>query len=242
MEQRPIWLVVVLVALGCSANIPKSQDAKGTQDDVAVVQAESQPAARSSVSQGTERFLVDAKIEKLRTSIAQCGGTLKWDKQGRFEVDLLAGRATADGAAIDALRDCPDVRILRARLGKVSVDQLLTISTLTELQELMLQDAAIDDNTLIEIAGSLPYLSHLTLRNAPNVTDRAITAIAGQPQLTHLALIDMQITGQSVKQMATMELLETLDLRMCQGIHGDALASTCGCPQAYRAQSRRPRD
>ena len=56
------------------------------------------------------------------------------------------------------------MKTLRARVGQLSASQLSTIASLTGLQELMLQDAAIDDNTLINVVVNLPHLRRLTLQ------------------------------------------------------------------------------
>lgn len=227
-------LIVIHVACGCSTDLPTAQNVNRTQDSVPFASdTDGQLAAGSPRTRtAEENVLTGENIDGIRRAIERCGGSLRCDDQGRLiEVDLLAGRASADAAALDALQGCPDVKILRARSGRLDASQFSAIASLTGLEDLMLQDAAIDDNTLINLVVNLPHLRRLTLRNAPEVTDRAITELARRSALTHLALIDMQITGRSLQQIASMASLVFLDLRMCHDIQGAELAVLSAVPK-----------
>lgn len=229
------WILcLVVIHGGCGTGPLTTENASEVEDNAPLgVEPDRPPAAPIPGAQlAEENAFSDQNIDGIRAAIERCGGTLRCDEQGGLiEVDLLTGRASADASALDALKSRPEVRILRARVGQLSADQLATLSSLADLEELLLQDAVIDDNMLIDLVDSLPHLRRLTLRNGPEVTDRAIIELARRSALTHLALIDMQISGQSVRQFGSMASLVFLDLRMCHGIQGDELAALSGVPK-----------
>jgi hypothetical protein len=69
------------------------------------------------------------------------------------------------------------------------------------------------------------------LRNASDVTDHGIGQLVAIPGLTHLALIDLTVTGQALQSIAGFPALVSLDVRMCDNISGDQLTALRRAPR-----------
>ncbi|MBM4093831.1 MAG: hypothetical protein FJ276_31155 [Planctomycetes bacterium] len=170
-------------------------------------------------------LLTPEQIRDIRRAVESAGGTIQCDAEGQPRiVDLAVGRGSADSTAIRAAVSCRRLVVLRLRAEKLTREELSAIRSLGTLEELMLHDAAIDDDLLAELSGSLTRLKRLTLRNTPNVTDRGAASLAQARQLTHLALIELRVTGESLRALASLPSLVSLDVRMCSGIRGSDLA------------------
>ncbi|MCX7424216.1 MAG: hypothetical protein NTW96_01045 [Planctomycetia bacterium] len=193
------------------------------------------PAAKSvAVPEETAKKprLSEQNIAAIRRAIEASGGSLRCSDDGQpVEIDLAVGRGSADPAAIEAALACPGLTALRIRAGALPPDAVEKITSLAALEELMLQDAPLGDDSLEEMAARLAALRRLTLRNVPGATDRGVAALAGLSRLTHLALVDMTTTGKVLKPIAAMPSLVSLDLRMCGGLRGDDLAALGGAPK-----------
>ena len=159
------------------------------------------------------------RVRLLRQAVDACGGVLRCDADGQpVEVDFVAPRAVADQAAFSAIVACPSLRTVRLIAGQVSADELSRLGQLPALEQLVLQDTRATDATLQTLANGCRRLHRLTLRNAPGVTDAGLAALARFPELTHLALIDLPITGAALREVAGLPRLVSLDLRSCSGI------------------------
>ncbi len=223
-----ITLSVVAVALsGCD----RGQPARDAQDKTQ--QIGSAGDAKNPESPAADRVLLkDEQIASIRQAVERCGGTVRCDADGQpVAIDLAVERGSADAAALEAAVACPELKILRARTGQATTEELAKIQSLAKLEELMLHDAAVDDDFLVGIAARLRNLKRLTLRNTPHVTDRGIAAVSTLPHLTQLALIDLQISGQVLNALATSSSLALLDLRMCNNIQGSDLAALAQAPK-----------
>jgi len=171
-------------------------------------------------------------VASIREAIEGCGGMLQYDTQGQpTAIDLAVERGSTNQAAYEAAVSCPSLKSLRVRAAVLSADDFSKIATLTSLEELMLEDAAITDGVLKQIADALPELQRFRLRNAPQITDRGIADLATSSRLTHLTLIDLLITGQAVESIAEMPSLVSLDLRMCSKIECVGLAALMEAPR-----------
>ena len=131
-------------------------------------------------------------------------------------IDLASERVFADDEVVRAVLEFPGLKKLRLAVSTVSPETLGGLRSLTELDELLLQDAPVADDDLAALLGSMPALNRLTLRRLNEVTDTAIDSVAGCAELEVLALIEMnQISGASLDRLRDIERLRSLDLRNC---------------------------
>ena len=172
-----------------------------------------------------------SRVAEIRAAIERSGGTLLCDGKGQpVEIDFLDSRGSAAPEAWQAVLDCPALEVLRIRAGQMAPQDLLGLCTLAQLRQLHLQDAAIDDALVEQLVQHLHHLQQICLRNTPLLTDQGVAKLATLPSLTHLALIDQQVSGQVLKDLATMLQLSMLDLRMCHNIRADDLAALVAAP------------
>ncbi len=174
----------------------------------------------------------EEEVATIREAIEARGGTLRCDSRGQpIEIDLTVGRGSADAVALNAILDCPDLRVLRIRAGQLAGEDLARIETLANIEELAFLEAAVTDQGLANLVTGLPSLRRLTLRNTPKIGDRGISRLAALPHLTHLALIELTVTGSAVEAIADFPAVVSLDLRMCNNIHADQLAVLAKAPR-----------
>jgi Leucine-rich repeat (LRR) protein len=207
------------VAMTGCREMPSDIEAPKRSEDRSVTTSESEPTAVAR-----EQSLTEEETAAIRNVIASAGGTLKYDPDGQpLGIDLVSGRSSADAEAFATVLTCPNLKSLKIRAEQIPNDELAKIAQLAVLEELMLQDAPINDAVLEALAASLPSLQRLTIRNALQVTDVGIKELSVAKALTHLVLIDLQITGSAIPAIAALPSLVSLDLRMCNSISADAL-------------------
>jgi len=160
----------------------------------------------------------------VRAVIERSGGSLRLGAQGEpVEIDWTAGRGSVDGAAFNAILACPTLQALRMRAGSIPPEQLVRIGSLASLRELALQDVLLDDQSLLALAAPLRGLQRLTLRNASRVTDDGMASLVRRLPLTHLTLIEMQVTDRALLAIAAAPGLVLLDLRQCNRVTSQGL-------------------
>ncbi len=217
---RYVMLIVGVCSFvtGCEGNQRPADVASGS-------------VAQPSTSEESS-LLSEEQVASIREAVEQSGGALQRDADGQpVAIDLAAGRGSADVTAFEAALRCPTLRVFRARAGQLAIEDLAKIATLTSLEELMLEDAALNDDVLGELARNLRGLRRLTLRNAPHVTDHGIAELISLSELTHLTLIDLQVSGQALPTITELPVLVSLDLRKSQNIRGDGLAALGDAPK-----------
>jgi hypothetical protein len=176
--------------------------------------------------------LSPSRVAEIRASIERVGGNLICNGENQpVEIDFLASRASVDPEVWQMVLSCPTLEVLRIRAGQISPQDLRGLLALSQLRQLHLQDAAISDALIADLVQRLPQLQHISLRNTPEITDQGVSRLATLPKLSHLTLIEQQITGEAIRALAQMEHLSMLDLRMCHAIGADDLAALAAAPR-----------
>jgi len=149
--------------------------------------------------------------------ITAAGGEIEKDADGYVAgIDLATRRVVADDELVRAVLAFPRLRRLQLAVSAVAPETLDQLATLTDLTELMLQDAPLDDAALARILKAEPLLRRLTLRRVNRVTDAGLAALSACPELEVVALIEMSgITGEAVAALRRIERLRSLDVRNC---------------------------
>jgi hypothetical protein len=155
--------------------------------------------------------------------IATTGGEMELDAGGLpVQIDLASDRVFADEALVRAALEFPDLKGLRLTVSSVPDATLAELATLTQLEELLLQDASLNDAGLGRLLQAMPGLKRLTLRRLAGVTDEALNAVAECARIEVLALIEMnQVTGAGLERLADCKRLRSLDLRHCGRLSPD---------------------
>ncbi|HID22539.1 MAG TPA: hypothetical protein EYP14_09075, partial [Planctomycetaceae bacterium] len=189
------------------------------------------PSVRASTEVGPRPWPA-GRIRGLRKAVEACGGLLRCDGRGQpIEVDFVSPRAMADRAAFRAIVECPTLRSVRLIAGQLSETELRQLGQLKNLEQLALQDATATDTTLKAVADGCRRLRRVALRNLPRVTDASVSALAELPELTHLSLIEVPITGAAVRTIARVPQLISLDLRSCPQVASADLAELAEAPR-----------
>ncbi len=160
--------------------------------------------------------------------VEHCAAT---PKVGRLRSTFWRRAASVDPAAWQAILRCPTLEILRVRAGQIPAQDLAGVCRLVHLRQLRLHDAAVSDSLLKDLVSSARKLEQLSLRNTPELTDQGVAEVAALTQLTHLALLEQQITGAATRSLAAMPQLQTLDLRMCHNLRAADLTVLVEAPQ-----------
>ena len=195
-----ILLMCVTVALGC-----RRQEPIAKPDDATIVETSS----TSDELSGRQKAAIEA--------ITAAGGEVELDAGGQLvSIDLANERTFADETLVRALLQFPELKSLRLAVTSVPDVTLAELAKLTQLEELFLQDAALDDAGLTVLLAAMPNLRRLTLRRLSGVTDGALSAVADCHNLEVVALIEMnELTGVGVEELAKVPRLRSLDLRSC---------------------------
>jgi hypothetical protein len=203
---RIVWLgllVCVAIVIGCRRDEPVAGPVS-----VPVVESPQAPIELSDA----QKVAIEA--------IAATGGVVELEDTGfPLRIDLASERVFADEDLVRAVLEFPRLKGLRLTVSSVSSEALSELATLTELEELLLQDATLTDEGLTVLLGAMPGLKRLTLRRVNHVSDTAIEAVAACDRLEVLALIEMsQVTGAGLERLRGMKKLRSLDLRNCGGL------------------------
>lgn len=210
--------LLVVLALFCA--IPVS----GCREKAAVT-----PAADSGPARAKPRVAdrVPAPVEKPEVlteserqvcdSIVSAGGSIDRDVDGYVVgIDLASDRVVANDALVRAVLEFPHLRRLHLTVGEASRETLAGLSSLNDLEDLLLQAAPIDNAGLTDILHATPVLRRLTLRRLSQVTDAGLAALPECKELEVVALIEMSgITGAAVDSLRRVERMRSLDVRSC---------------------------
>ncbi len=198
------FLACLTIGTGCRQDEPVAEPV----DVPVVVPAAEGPAMPVELSDEQK-----AAIERMEATGA---GIVLDDSGFPAQIDLASERVFADEELVRAALVFPGLKGLRLAVSSVPETTLAELAVFTELEELFLQDAAIDDAGLSNLLDAMPNLQRLTLRRLNEVTDDAIDAVVGCKNLEVVALIEMnQLTGAGLEHLAGLPQLRSLDLRNC---------------------------
>ncbi len=180
------------------------------------------PEAPGAEKEAQADALSAAQIAALE-AIAAAGGVIRRDDAGwPTRIDLGSDRVFADEQIVRAVLKFPGLKGLRLAVSSVSEETLAGLATLAQLDELMLQDAAIGDHGLAKLLSAMPDLRRLTLRRLNRISEASFEVVAACDRLEVLALVEMPcVTGAGLERLARMTHLRSLDLRNCGNLAPD---------------------
>jgi hypothetical protein len=189
-------------------------------------QAVAERAAPAPPERAAETAPVSAAQTAALERIGAAGGSATLDGSGlAVEIDLASERVFANEQSVLAVLEFPRLNKLRLAVSSVSAETLARLAALENLEELLLQDAPLADESLAALLQKMPQLRRLTLRRMSRVTDAGLEAVAGCGRLEVLALIEMnQLSGAGLERIARTERLRSLDLRNCGRLASGDLA------------------
>jgi hypothetical protein len=210
-------LLRLLVVLLCAATLV------GCREKVVPGPAVTQePAKKPSVdavdpTPPVELISLTPRQEQVLDMILAAGGSIERAYDGSpVGIDLASERVSADDELIRATLEFPHLKRLRVAVSKASPETLAELAKLSQLEELFLQDAPLDDAALTAILRALPNLQRVALRRLSRVTDAGLVALPDCKQLNVVALIEMSgITGAALQTLRNVQRLRLLDVRNC---------------------------
>ncbi len=210
---RLALLLSLLLASGCGPREPASP----TQPAPADASPPTSAGESNDTKLPVETLAPDDEQQQAIQAIIAAGGSVDCNADGwPTLIDLASERASANDETVRWLLRFPQLKRLRLAVNTVSPETLSDLKTLVEMEELLLQDATIDDQQITTVLRSMPALRRLTMRRLSKVTDRGLAAISDCSQLEVLALIEMsQISGAALQPLSQVPQLRSLDLRNC---------------------------
>ena len=161
-------------------------------------------------------YSAPAKAECAIQAIEDALGAVERDAEGTIVgVDLAHGRASATDDVLKLAATLPNLKRFRLAGGTISAEAFAALKTQSELEELFLQDLRIRDEEFLPVISALPRLQRLTLRRLSNMTDAGVIPLFRIPTLRQLGLIEMPITGASLRTLEDTMTLAALDVRNC---------------------------
>ncbi|MHB8862907.1 MAG: leucine-rich repeat domain-containing protein [Pirellulaceae bacterium] len=169
------------------------------------------------VVQPTEPVTLTERQAQAFHRIVAAGGSMeRADNGAPVALDLASERVFADDALIRDALEFPHLKQLRLAVSKAAPESVAELSRLSELEDLFLQDAPLNDSALATLLRALPQLRRLTLRRLSQVTDRALESLPDCKRLDAVALIEMSgITGRTLQTLQQVPQLRLLDVRNC---------------------------
>lgn len=201
-------LAWTMIVVGCRQNEPVVEPAAKPGAASVDVPVAAPAAARAELSAEQK-----AAIERMQAA----GAGVERDGAGfPVRIDLASERVFADEDLVRAALLFPNLKSLRLAVSSVPQATLAELVLLADLEELFLQDAAIDGTSLDTLIAAMPRLGRLALRRLNDVTDDALSAVARCRSLEVVALVEMnQVTGDGLARLADLPRLRSLDLRNC---------------------------
>ncbi len=202
---------------GATSLSPSLVTAAGVQD------ADPPASAESIVEAALERAALTEIQQESIDRILAAGGVIEYDQRGYPTlIDLASDRVFADDELILSALEFPRLSRLRLAVSKATPAVLAELGSMTGLEELMLQDAAVTDQDLSGILAAAAKLERLTLRRLSQVSDGIVEPLAKCSHLRVLGLIEMNgISGAALGGLPALEQLRVLDLRNCGGLMAD---------------------
>ena len=164
--------------------------------------------------------LETSEIEK---RIESAFGTVERNAEGTIVgIDLARERASASDEVLQAALSIPNLKRFRFAGGNVTAESLSGLTKQRDLEELYLQDVPLRDAEWKSLLDGHPKLIRLTLRRLPNLTGSELGTLPRKiPTLKNLSLIEMNLSGESLAEIAKSEILAALDVRHCSRLVAD---------------------
>ena len=210
--------VLVLVVLFCAVTLTGCREKGAASPAVDSGPARAKPrVADNPQTLSEEPAVLTERQRQAFDSIVSAGGGIDQDADGHaVGIDLASDRVLADEATVRAVLEFPHLKRLHLAVSKVSQKTLAGLASLRELEELLLQDAPLDDAALAKLLLAAPDLQRLTLRRLSQVTDAGLSALPECKELEVVALIEMSgITGAALDALRRVERMRSLDVRNC---------------------------
>jgi len=174
-------------------------------------------------------FGVSPEIEK---KIEAAFGVIERDAEGTIiGIDLARERVSANNEVLRAALSIPHLKRFRFAGGNIDAESLSGLSKQHLLEELYLQDVPIRDAQWKPLL-TLPKLTRLTLRRLPHLTAAELGALPQRlPALRNLALIEVELTGAALAEIAKSEVLTALDVRNCGRLTAGDYRSLAAMPR-----------
>ncbi|MFV1968370.1 MAG: hypothetical protein ACC628_23335 [Pirellulaceae bacterium] len=217
MKYRPFVIPVMLLGMVAPSGCGPTQSEVIEATDASLVERDTGAAQSQMSAESTSQPAPTERQLQAIEAITSAGGRVERDAN-RLPVliDLASERVFADDDTVRAVLAFPELKKLRLAVSTVAPETIGELTSLTQLNELLLQDASIEDGALEELLHAMPALQRLTLRRLSKITDAGVAAVAACAELEVLALIEMnQVTGATLDQLQNIERLRSLDLRNC---------------------------
>ena len=217
MTVLPRLLVLVALFLAIALTGCREQPAASPPVDSRPAVAKP-PAADSEPAAADETDALTERQRQACDSIVAAGGSYRARPDGyTVGIDLASDRVQADDAVVRAVLEFPHLQRLHLTVSTASQETLSGLTSLVDLEDLLLQNAPLDDAALTNLLRATPVLRRLTLRRLNQVTDAGLAAALPEcKELEVVALIEMSaVTGAVLDTLRQVERLRSLDLRSC---------------------------
>lgn len=202
------WLHILALAGGIILTGP-APAAKGFS-------APSEQSLVADIRKGEVPPGADPRFVAAIRKIAELRGQVEFDDSGRLvAVDLASDRISVTDGEVQRLLALPNLKRLRVSGSALGRRGLEHISRLSGLVELALLNVPLDNDGLGLLA-SLTRLTSLSIHRTALLNDAGLVHLRRFPQLTHLSLIEVNLTDRGVAQIVhDLPALRLLDLRNC---------------------------
>jgi hypothetical protein len=162
-------------------------------------------------------FGTSPETTEIEKQIEAAFGTIERNAEGTIiGIDLARDRASATDEVLQAALSIPNLKRFRFVGGNVTATSLDGLKHQRHLEELYLQDVPIRDADWHPLLEGHPQLLRLTLRRLPHLSGTELGTLPRQiPTLRNLSLIDMELSGKALAEIAKSESIAALDLRNC---------------------------
>ncbi|MDR0329055.1 MAG: hypothetical protein LBI05_12260 [Planctomycetaceae bacterium] len=178
-------------------------------------------------------FGASPETQEIEQRIESVFGVVERNQEGAIiGVDLARDRASASDDVLRSALSIPNLKRFRFAGGSIAAESLEGIMQQRDLEELYLQDVPIGDDDWRPLIEGHPKLSRLTLRRMPNLSSKELAALPRRiPKLRNLSLINMELSGESLAEIALSEILAALDLRNCSRLRAEDYACLTSMPK-----------
>jgi len=160
---------------------------------------------------------IDPAIQVAVDRIEELGGTITRDADGKIVfVNLLQRPVTdEDVKLLTALKDCKRLILY----GPLITDKVAeSLNQMPWVEDLHIETSALTDEGISRITG-LVNLTHLNLRQTPNMTDEGMKHFRNFPKLQYLSMLYNKIGDEGVIAVAQSHPdLRLLDVRGCEQV------------------------